>query len=100
MEFSERLTKLREVNKLSTKKLARELNIDEEEILKWENGETIPSIDNIIHLSKLYKTSTDYILMEKNNSDFFYKVLMLFMSIIGLGIFIFIIVFSITLILK
>ena len=100
MEFSERLTKLREVNKLSTKKLARELNIDEEEILKWENGETIPSIDNIIHLSKLYKTSTDYILMEKNNSDFFYKVLMLIMSIIGLGIFIFIIVFSITLILK
>lgn len=99
MEFPERLIRLREINKITVKKLADELNTDEDEIISWEKGETVPNIENIIKLSKLYKTSTDYILMEKNNSDFFYKVLMLFMSIIGLGIFVFIIIFAISLIL-
>ncbi len=100
MEFPERLIRLREINKMTVRKLAHELNVDEKDIMSWEKGETIPSIDNIIKLSRIYKTTTDYILMEKNNSDFFYKALMIILSIIGLGVFIFIIVFSIILILK
>lgn len=100
MEFPDRLIRLREINKMTVRKLAHELNVDEKDIMSWEKGETIPSIDNIIKLSKIYKTTTDYILMGKNNSDFFYKALMIILSIIGLGVFIFVIVFSIILILK
>lgn len=76
MEFNNRLKKLRENKKLSIKDISSKLDIDEDIYSKWEEGEEYPSFENIIKLSKLFSVSTDYLLIGKSNSDFFYKALM------------------------
>ncbi|HHX67723.1 MAG: helix-turn-helix transcriptional regulator [Miniphocaeibacter sp.] len=95
MEFHERLKIVREKQKIDLENLAKDLDISTEEIISWENGEEEPSIDNLIKLSKIYRTSTDYLLTGKSSSDFFFKILMLVLSVITLGVFLFVIIAAI-----
>jgi len=95
VEFHERLKIVREKQKIDLENLAKDLDISTEEIISWENGEEEPSIDNLIKLSKIYRTSTDYLLTGKSSSDFFFKILMLVLSVITLGVFLFVIIAAI-----
>lgn len=76
MEFNDRLKKLRSTKKLSTKDIAEKLNIEEELYLDWEENKNYPSFENIIKLSKFFNVSTDYLLIGKSSTDFFYRALM------------------------
>lgn len=42
--------------------LAEKLNVSRQAISRWEVGAAIPSIDNLVVLSKLYCVSVDYLL--------------------------------------
>ena len=59
MTISENIKKFRQENNLSQEQLAKKLNIARQSISKWENGETLPSIDNLIALSGLLDISLD-----------------------------------------
>ena len=76
MEFNDRLKKLRSTKKLSTKDIAEKLNIEEELYLDWEENKNYPSFENIIKLSKFFNVSTEYLLIGKSSTDFFYRALM------------------------
>ena len=58
----EKLTSLRIENGFSQQELAERLNVTRQAISMWESGATIPSIDSLILLSKLYGVSVDEVL--------------------------------------
>jgi transcriptional regulator with XRE-family HTH domain len=64
MSLAIRLKNAREKSGYSQNEVAESLNISRQAVSKWENGWTCPDIDNLILLSKLYKVSTDELLME------------------------------------
>lgn len=60
--MSERLTKLREKNKMTQTDVARALSVSSALISAYEKNERNPSIDRLVALADIYHTSTDYIL--------------------------------------
>jgi Predicted transcriptional regulators len=59
VELAKNIVKYRKRNKLSQEQLAEALNISRQSISKWETGENLPSIDNLISLSGLLDISLD-----------------------------------------
>ncbi len=57
--ISERLKNLRIENGLSQEKLAEKLLVSRQAVSKWENGEALPDMENMIALARLYNTSLD-----------------------------------------
>lgn len=59
MNLADNIVKYRKKNNLSQEQLATALNISRQSISKWETGENLPSIDNLISLSGLLDISLD-----------------------------------------
>lgn len=55
------LTELRKKNKLTQLELAEMLNYSDKAVSKWENGESVPSIEVLYRICKIYNVSLDYI---------------------------------------
>ncbi len=62
MNLAEKITSLRKQKGWSQEELASQLGISRQSISKWESGSSIPDIENIIFLSKIFGVSTDYLL--------------------------------------
>ncbi|MDP4116193.1 MAG: helix-turn-helix transcriptional regulator [Bacteroidota bacterium] len=60
--FAERFKSLREKNGLNQKDIALCLNISGAAVNKYEAGESLPTIENLKQLRKLFKVSLDYLL--------------------------------------
>ncbi len=65
MSLSDKLQTLRKQAGLSQEQLATQLYVSRQAISKWENGESIPEVENVIQLSKLFGVSTDYLLLDE-----------------------------------
>lgn len=59
MTLANNIIKFRKENNFTQEDLGKELGISRQSISKWENGETLPSIDNLIMLSGLLNISLD-----------------------------------------
>lgn len=57
--IAEKLKNLRIKHGLSQEKLAEQLMVSRQAVSKWENGEALPDMENMIALAKLYNTSLD-----------------------------------------
>lgn len=65
MILSEKLLALRTRAGLSQEELAEKLNVSRQSVSKWESGGSIPGIDKILEMSRLYGISTDYLLKDE-----------------------------------
>ncbi len=54
------IKKLRNVKRLTQRELAEELNVIPLTIIKWENGQVIPSIKNIRKLEKFFGETLNF----------------------------------------
>lgn len=63
------LTFLRKHNKMTQLELAEKLNYSDKAISKWENGESIPSVEVLCKLSKIYNVSLDSMVGEKSANE-------------------------------
>lgn len=63
--FSFEVLKIRKENNLTQEKLAEMLNISRQAIAKWESGESLPEVDNLVQISNLFNVSLDSLLKEK-----------------------------------
>lgn len=63
MSLSKKIYELRKANNLSQEQLAEKVNVSRQSISKWESGETVPEIERVIELSKVFNVSTDYLLL-------------------------------------
>ena len=60
--IEQRLKSLRHARELTQKAVAGELHISRAAVSAYENGRRTPSYDILIHFSRLYGTTTDYLL--------------------------------------
>ncbi len=61
-KFSSRIVELRVENGLTQENFAKEINVSQSTVAKWESGSREPSFDMLILLAKHFKVSTDYLL--------------------------------------
>lgn len=59
MQFSENLMRLRKEKGLSQEQLGNEINVTRQTISKWELGDTVPDMNKLIELSRLFDISVD-----------------------------------------
>lgn len=62
MNLPEKLSFLRKEKGLSQENLADEMNVTRQAISKWESGNVVPNLDNLICLSKLCGVTIDYLI--------------------------------------
>lgn len=60
--FSQNIKKLRKDRKLSQSRLAKELQVTQQAVGKWETGKSVPDTDTLRRISEYFKTSVDWLL--------------------------------------
>lgn len=59
MTIAEKIVHLRMCANLSQDQLAKTLNVARQSISKWEKGESLPGVDKVLEICKLFKITTD-----------------------------------------
>ena len=62
MTVGERIAQLRKEHTLSQEELGEQLNVSRQAIYKWERNASLPEIEKLIALSKLFGVSVGYLL--------------------------------------
>lgn len=62
MTLNENIKRLRMAKNLSQVDLARALGVTKQSVSNWENNNIQPSVDMLIHLSRFFSVSTDFLL--------------------------------------
>lgn len=69
MDIGGYLKFFREKNKFTQEYVASQLNISRQAVSAWENDLAYPDLENLILLSRLYKTSLDGVVGNKMNME-------------------------------
>lgn len=65
MIFADKLIRLRKKSGWSQEDLAEQMGVSRQSISKWEGAQSIPDLEKIIKLAKLFSVSTDYLLLDE-----------------------------------
>ncbi len=65
MIFADKLIRLRKKAGWSQEELAEQLDVSRQSVSKWEGAQSIPELEKIIRISKLFGVSTDYLLKDE-----------------------------------
>ena len=74
MNLSTKIYELRKAKGMSQEKLAELVGVSRQSISKWESGETIPELERLVELSRIFEVTTDYLdkrteKLEKRQND-------------------------------
>lgn len=67
MTFADKLKELRKQKGISQEQLAEKIYVSRQAITKWESGNGIPDIENLIAISSLFNESIDSLLSEEKS---------------------------------
>lgn len=62
MSLSQNILTLRKQHGLSQEDLAEKMGVSRQTISRWELGTSVPTLENVVQLSKLFQVSTDFLL--------------------------------------
>lgn len=65
MIFADKLILLRKKAGWSQEELAYQMDVTRQSVSKWEGAQSVPDLDKMIRLSKLFGVSTDYLLKDE-----------------------------------
>lgn len=65
MIFADKLISLRKRAGWSQEELANQLDVTRQSVSKWEGAQSIPDLDKIVQLSRLFGVTTDYLLKDE-----------------------------------
>ena len=65
MIFADKLIALRKKAGWSQEELAEQLGVTRQSVSKWEGAQSVPDIDKILQLSRLFGVTTDYLLKDE-----------------------------------
>lgn len=65
MIFADKLILLRKKAGWSQEELAEQMNVTRQSVSKWEGAQSVPDLEKMIRLSKLFGVSTDYLLKDE-----------------------------------
>lgn len=69
MTLGKKIQTLRKAQSLSQEELASMVMVSRQAVSKWESGESMPDIDNLLRLSRLFKVSVDYLLSDEAEKE-------------------------------
>jgi transcriptional regulator with XRE-family HTH domain len=69
MSLGEKIAALRKSRSMSQEQLAGELGISRQAVSKWELNESMPDIDKVAALSKLFGVSADYLIIHDDDQS-------------------------------
>lgn len=69
MMLSEKIMTLRKKKGWSQEELAEKLDISRQSVSKWESASSVPDIDKIIQLSRIFGVTTDWLLKDEEETD-------------------------------
>ena len=64
MILADKIIDLRKKNGYSQEELAEKLGVSRQSVSKWESAQSVPDLNRILELSKLFGVSTDYLLKD------------------------------------
>lgn len=64
MNLSEKIYEMRKAQGLSQEQLAEKLGVSRQSVSKWESGESLPELERLLEMSKIFNVTTDYLLKE------------------------------------
>lgn len=67
--LSDNIRNLRKNNYMSQDELAEKLGVSRQSVSLWENGQTQPTIDNIVAMAKIFNVSSDVLLESSENAE-------------------------------
>ena len=67
--IAKNITLLRKANKWTQGDLAEQLNYSDKSISKWERGESIPDIEMLCEVAKVFNVSLEYLTTEHNEKE-------------------------------
>ena len=65
MIFADKLIALRKKNGWSQEELAEKMGVSRQAVSKWEGAQTVPDLDKILQMARLFGVSTDYLLKDE-----------------------------------
>ena len=65
MLLAEKILELRKQNGWSQEELAEKVGVSRQSISKWESAQSVPDLDKILVLSRIFGVSTDYLLKDE-----------------------------------
>ncbi len=66
--ISTNLQILRKLNKFTQEEVAEKINVSRQAVAKWENGDSLPDINNSMALAQLYDVTLDNLINAKEES--------------------------------
>lgn len=71
MILAEKITNLRKKNGWSQEELAEKMQVSRQAVSKWEGAQTVPDLEKILALSRLFGVTTDYLLKDEIEDEEF-----------------------------
>ena len=68
MRFEEKIVELRKQKGLSQEELAEQLGVSRQAVSRWELGQTLPDIPNLLQLCELFGVSADYLVKDEEQA--------------------------------
>lgn len=68
MSIGERILKYRKDNNITQEELAKELNVSNRTIAKWENNQSSPDLDTIASLCKILNVTADQLVLGRDSN--------------------------------
>lgn len=69
MRFEEKIVELRKQKGLSQEELAEQLGVSRQAVSRWELGNTMPDIPNLLQLCELFGVSADYLVRDDETAS-------------------------------
>ncbi len=63
--FQEKLKEMRKIYSLTQRQVAEKLGISQPSYIRYENGTSEPTLENLVKLADLFDVSTDFLLGRK-----------------------------------
>ncbi len=71
MILADKITNLRKKNGWSQEELAEKMQVSRQAVSKWEGAQTVPDLEKILALSRLFGVTTDYLLKDEIEDEEF-----------------------------
>lgn len=65
MILADKIINLRKKNGWSQEELAEKLNVTRQSVSKWEGAQSVPDLERILQMSRIFGVSTDYLLRDE-----------------------------------
>ena len=69
MIFADKLITLRKKAGWSQEELAEKLNVTRQSVSKWEGAQSVPDMDKVVQMSRLFGVTTDFLLKDELSEE-------------------------------